>query len=400
MRRATRYASSLMLRRPTALVAVAAATLAVVAATLDARGASRDVGRGAVSSTAGATAGTPVSSAPRGLRVAGNRLVDRNGRVVRFHGVNRSGTEYACVQGWGIFDGPSDARSVKTIAAWHVNAVRIPLNEQCWLGINGVNPAYGGANYRRAIVRYVGLLHQHGMYAELSLMWAAPGTYRATYQSAAPNVDHSPAFWASLARTFRNDPNVILAPWGETIVNAECFLKGGVCEATFGPNNDRYRVAGMQQAVNVMRNAGYRGVIAIPGLNYANDLSKWLSHTPRDPRRQLIAEAHVYGKNVCDEVACFNRTFAPVARHVPLIFGETGETYDASSCEPSYIRKIVRWADAHKVGYFAWTWNTWDNCSALISDFLRGRPHNAYAAWVKMHYALRRADARRLHRKP
>ena len=31
------------------------------------------------------------------------------GSQVLFQGVNRSGTEYACVQGWGIFDGPNNA---------------------------------------------------------------------------------------------------------------------------------------------------------------------------------------------------------------------------------------------------------------------------------------------------
>ena len=93
------------------------------------------------------------SSAERGLHVSGNKLLDSKGRLVHFRGVNRSGTEYACIQGWGIFDGPNGAASVRPMAKWHVNAVRIPLNEQCWLGINGVKPQYGGASYRRAIVR-------------------------------------------------------------------------------------------------------------------------------------------------------------------------------------------------------------------------------------------------------
>jgi endoglucanase len=334
------------------------------------------------------------AAAAKRLRVAGNRLIDANGRTVRFHGVNRSGTEYACVQGWGIFDGPSDARSVRAIASWHVNAVRVPLNEHCWLGINGIKSQYGGANYRRAIVRYVRLLQRYGMYVELSLMWAAPGSYRATYQPGAPDADHAPLFWRSLAATFKNDPNVILAPWGETIVSARCFLRGGVCEATYGPNNERYRTAGMQQAVDVMRRAGYRGVIAIPGVNYANDLSQWLAFMPRDPLRQLIAEAHVYGKNVCQDASCFERTIAPVARRVPVIFGETGETYDGSTCGSANISKIVEWADRRKVGYFAWTWNTWGNCSALIADFYTTKPFSQYAAWVKAHYRVRRVDAR------
>lgn len=380
-------------RRILHVLGVAAASVAILGATR----AAATVPTAHVAATSAPVAkAVSRGAAARGLRVSGNRLLDRNGRVVRFHGVNRSGTEYACVQGWGIFDGPNDARSVKAIASWHVNAVRIPLNEQCWLGINGIKPAYGGVNYRRAVVNYVRLLHRYGMYAELSLMWAAPGTHRATYQPAAPNADHSPAFWASLARTFRNDPNVILAPWGEPIVDAKCFLSGG-CEATFGPNNARYKVAGMQQAVDIMRRAGYRGVIAIPGLNYANDLSKWLSHKPRDRRRQLVAEAHIYGKNVCADVACFDRTLRPVARRVPLIFGETGETWDASSCDADHIAAFVRWADAHRVGYLTWTWNTWGNCHALIASFA-GTPFSRYGAWVKRHYTVTRSAARRIPR--
>ena len=143
---------------------------------------------------AGSAVGAP--SAQKGLHVVGNKLLDSKGRKVHFRGINRSGTEYACIQGWGIFDGPNGAKSVRAIASWHVNAVRIPLNEQCWLGINGVKPAYGGASYRQAIVRYVNLLHRHNMYAELSLMWAGPGTTKATYQPSAPDADHSPAFTA------------------------------------------------------------------------------------------------------------------------------------------------------------------------------------------------------------
>lgn len=324
-----------------------------------------------------------------GLHVSGNRILDKAGRQVLFQGVNRSGTEYACIQGWGIFDGPSDARSVAAIASWHVNIVRIPLNEDCWLGINGVKPQYAGANYRRAIVNYVNLLHRYGIYAELSLIWAAPGTDKAGYQSGAPDEDHSPAAWASIAKTFKDDPDVILAPWGETVVDANCFLRGGFCGATWGPKNIPYRVAGMQQAVTVMRHAGYGGIIAIPGIVYANDLTQWLSHMPRDPRHQLIAEAHVYGGQVCDAVACFQKTYAPVARRVPLIFGEVGENYDNKDCGSSHISTIVDWADAHHVGYEAWAWDTWRNCGILISNYA-GKPYSAYGAWIRAHYLKRR----------
>jgi hypothetical protein len=321
----------------------------------------------------------------RGLHVSGNRIVNSSGRQVVLQGINRSGTEYACVQGWGIFDGPNDAASVQAIASWHVNIVRVPLNEDCWLGINGIKPQYGGADYRRAIVGYIQLLHRYGIYAEVSLIWAAPGSYRATYQSGAPDEDHAPSVWASVAATFKHDPYVILAPWGETDVDANCFLDGGVCEATYGSKNIPYRIAGMQQAVTVMRKAGYEGIIAIPGISYANDLSQWLSHMPRDPRHQLIAEAHVYGRQACDDVPCFDANYAPVAHRVPVIFGEVGESYTSTDCGTKHISTIVDWADGHHIGYEAWAWDTWGNCGVLIRNY-RGQPYSAYGAWIRSHY--------------
>ncbi len=57
-----------------------------------------------------------------GIRVRGNRLVDGTGNAIHLQGVNRSGTEYACIQGWGIFDGPSDSSSVQAIASWNVTS--------------------------------------------------------------------------------------------------------------------------------------------------------------------------------------------------------------------------------------------------------------------------------------
>lgn len=141
----------------------------------------------------------------------------------------------------------------------------------------------------------------------------------------------------------------------------------------------------MQQAVDTIRAAGYRGVISIPGIDYANDLTQWLSHQPRDPLHQLIAEAHVYGKNVCSSTGCLNRTMAPVARRVPLIFGEVGETYDDSSCGSANISRFLPWATAHAAGYAAWTWDTWGNCESLISDYA-GKPANAYGAFVRSYY--------------
>lgn len=338
-------------------------------------------------------------AALNGLRVSGNQLVDGSSNVVHLQGVNRSGTEYACVQGWGIFDGPNDAASVKAITTWHANIVRVLLNEDCWLAINGIKSEYAGKNYRRAIVDYVNLLHRYGMYAEVSLIWGAPGKYKATYQPDAPDSDHSPAMWSSMASAFKNDPNVILAPWGETTVGWVCFMqKGCDDEATFGPHNKFYQTASMREAVDRMRAAGYKGVISIPCIDYANACGKidgkdyngstWLKSRPKDSLRQTIAEAHVYGKNLCETDSCFDSSMRPITKVVPMIFGETGETYDGSGCKPQYIVTFLNWADAHGVGYEAWTWDTWGGCGVLIKNY-GGAPGPQWAAWVKKHYLSR-----------
>src|SRR3989454_12652249 len=130
------------------------------------------------------TGGTPT------VRVQGNQLVDSAGRALRLRGVNRSGTEYACAQGWGIFDGPSDSASVQAIASWRATVVRVPLNETCWLGINAVASAYSGDNYRRAIADYVALLNRTGLVVILDLHWSAAGTAKALGQAPMPNREH------------------------------------------------------------------------------------------------------------------------------------------------------------------------------------------------------------------
>src|SRR5947207_11737414 len=134
------------------------------------------------------------------IQVSGNTLIDGSGAVVIPHGVNRSGTEYGCIQGTGIFDGPSDLASVQAMKSWtNLNMVRLPLNEDCWLAINGAPAAYAGANYQNAIANYVDLLTQNGLYTILDLHWSAPGSMQATDQQPMRDADQSPTFWQEIA---------------------------------------------------------------------------------------------------------------------------------------------------------------------------------------------------------
>lgn len=314
-------------------------------------------------SQAASTART-TTTAPIELHVSGHHLVDAGGRVVQLNGFSHSGSEYACAQGWGIFDGPVGNAAIDAMTTWHPHVVRLPLNEDCWLGINGVKRKYGGQRYRSAIKSYVERLEHHGLDVDLELHWSAPGRTLATGQSPMPDADHSPALWQSVARTFGGDDAVVFELFNEPYgVSWSCWLHG----CTVGG----YQAAGMQTLLDAIRETGANNVVLAGGLGWSNDLSKWLAHKPHDPLHQLGAVAHVYNFSGCNDAACWQHKYAKVARHVPVVTTELGD----NSCSGGYVRAYMRWADSHGISYLAWTWNTW-NCKtgpAIISTY-SGRP--------------------------
>lgn len=320
-----------------------------------------------------------------GLHVSGNTIVDGAGQPVRVLGVDRSGTEYQCIHNNGIFDGPSDAASVQAIASWHTNAVRVPLNEDCWLGINGAPAAYSGATYQQAIVNYVNLLNQYGLIAILDLHWNAPGSQQATGQQPMPDQDHAPAFWTSVANTFKGNSSVIFDLYNEpypdsnqdTTAAWQCWLDGGSCPGV------SFQAAGMQELVNTVRNTGAMNIIMLGGLEYSNDLSQWLAYKPQDSTSNLAASWHVYNFNACNNTSCYDSQVAPVLQQVPVIAGEIGE----NDCAHGFIDTLMSWLDAHNGNYLGWAWDTFDCSSfpALISDY-NGTP-TAFGIGLKNHLA-------------
>ena len=219
-----------------------------------------------------------------GLQVVGNQLVNANNQAVVLHGVNRSGLEYACIQGWGIFDGDdvmSDDLQVPLMKTWGINEVNLGLNEDCWLGINGVASAYGGTSYISAVQHEVATLESYGIYPVINLFWEAPGSTKATDQIAMPDNDHAPALWQSVANTFKNDPRVIFRlkeepyPAGNTDGSAawQCWKNGDVQYAASGSLSpistttnctEGYRTVGMQSLINIIRGTGATNVAIKP----------------------------------------------------------------------------------------------------------------------------------------
>ena len=333
---------------------------------------------GVVTVLAGLPSAAPAATVAPALGVSGTQIITGTGTPAQLNGVNRSGTEYACAQGWGIFDGPNDQASVTAIASWHVHIVRVPLNEDCWLGINGVSSAYGGMNYRRAIYAYVRLLEQNGMNVILDLHWSAPGTQLALGQQKMPDADHAPAFWRSVSKWFGQDRAVLLDLYNEPHdISWSCWRRG--CTV------DGWKAVGMQKLVTVVRNAGAQNVLLIGGIGWSGDLTQWQANMPSDPMHQLVASWHVYNFGSCTTQSCWNANVAGVGGAVPILLGEFGET----DCVHTFVDSLMAWADGVGIGYVAWTWDDWPGCNGptLILNY-SGAP-TGYGQGVHDHFVSR-----------
>ena len=330
------------------------------------------------------------ASVPLSIAIDGNHFVNGTGQTIRLLGVDRPGTEYACEQGWADSDGDDTALAAASdaaaIAAWHANAVRVPLNEDCWLGINR-QPSYGTVSgYRQVVQQFVADLNSDGIYAILDLHWSAPGSTVADGQRPMPD-DHSVAFWSSVADAFKANPAVLFDAFNEPYspaadypvdaasypVSWSCWQDGGCTVPVTGdridPGTDppTYTAVGMQTLVDAIRETGASEPILLGGLAYANDLSGWITHEPTDPDHQLGASFHNYEGEACSTLTCWNDQVAPVAAQVPVVTGEFDEN-QCPTASDGFDQSYMDWADETGVSYLAWGWFVSTPCDYQLID--------------------------------
>jgi hypothetical protein len=319
----------------------------------------------AATAAPGAATVNDAASAPMPV-VSGNRIVDaRSGTTWVPHGVNWPSFEYACIQGWGYSSSGTTAAAAAAMARWGINVVRIPLNEDCWLGTLSWSGGRTTAGYRTAVANWVQTLNAAGLAVILDLHWTSPTAGNATGQRAMAD-SRSLDFWGSVAAEFANNRSVIFDAFNEPYsrwndaTNSwafnqtwSCWENGG-CQAptaddTQALTSGHFTTVGMSALVGAIRDAGARQPIMLGGLDYANDLSGWLTHRPSDS--QLIASWHAYKTQAC-QATCRESVIAPLAKTVPVIIGEFGQTDGGHD----YLDTLMSWADAHGIGYSPWAW--------------------------------------------
>jgi endoglucanase len=341
-------------------------------------------------------------------------LADGTGAVVRLHGADFSGTEYSCLYG-AIFDGgsvPANQATLTEMKSWHINAVRVPLNEDCWLGINGVPAATAGSAYQAAIRQWVSLLEQNEMYVILDLHWAAPGSDEANGQLGMADADHAPTFWTQVATAYAADDNqVIFDLFNEPfITDWDCWFNGGTCATD--SNSATYMTAGMKTLLASVRGAGANNVAIMGGLGYSSDFAMWLDEVEQLPANSNVAISwHTYSdqneQTSCPSEydgysgTCANGSATATAYGIPpllaagypLIVGEVGIPADSATPAnytatqdqmlATWLDNMLTWLDGQQQNYLAWDWSL--DSGPLLVTGSDGSPTMYFGQTYKTH---------------
>jgi endoglucanase len=355
-------------------------------------------------------------------------IVDGSGKIVQLHGADRSGTEFSCLYG-GFFDGPADQTGINAMLAWNIDAVRVPLNADCWLAINGAPAAYSGAAYQAAISTWVNLITSNGMVAIVDLHWTAPGTYLANAQTPMADADHAPMFWSQVAKMFASNGSVIFDLFNEPyITDWTCWVSGGECAEWNGTSatGSTYMVAGMASLLQAVRNAGAENVVIMGGLSYSSDMSQWVASVNSIPTlpaplngisiKNVAVSWHAYDFNseqsgcpsqyngystTCNSAAvtAMNTNATDVlAAGFPLIIGESGiSAFSTASAMPftssqiteleTWYDNLLTWAEGQGQSYLAWSWNT-DTDPILLTSYDGGAPTPYFGVTYQAHLKM------------
>jgi aryl-phospho-beta-D-glucosidase BglC (GH1 family) len=315
-------------------------------------------------------------------------IEDGTGKTIVLHGVDESGSENYCLT-WGPpavvlspSDGPSplDQTSITAMKSWGINAVRIPLNEDCWLGINGVDASVGGANYQAPIKQAVDLITQtNSMAVILDLHMSAPGTTAAKAQGTMPDVDHSVQFWQQVAAAYASNGQVIFDLFNEPVMMSgtmdqqfQCLKNGSTAPSSGDCPMVNFAVAGMQQLVTTVRGAGANNLIMVGGTGYASKLNLWTQYVPTDTLTppNIAASWHVYDDQggcttdpattlttLCDPTTGLGAQSVLSAGY-PIVVGETGYySCTTGTTGSTWWPLFLSWCETQDIGQVAWSWS-------------------------------------------
>lgn len=381
------------------------------------------------------------------IHVDGNRLLNERGQAIQLRGVSLMGMEYIAIKGLNP-DNPNHSVVDSTWAAlhrWRINAVRIPLNEDSYLGLKCVAPFTGpaykkagvirdadpGHNYKSTLKKMVDRATRQGLYVILDLSWSAPNdaqnqvgtisTQCATDMNPLPDADNAIDFWKQVASAYRDYPNVMfelfndpyIDQWqyfaGDDVAAWKALRDGAIVDSylPLWPTHERHtwQSAGMQKLVDAVRRTGATNVILLGGLARSSDLDMWLKYKPIDPLGQTAAAWHAFPSdkykwdNPCYShpgSRCDDRAYA-IAKNImdanyPVVVTEFGDMNADGTTGAPFASALLPHLDALGISYLGWAFTVSTlSTNRLIKDNF-GTPTDGYGQYVRAHYLCRARD--------
>ena len=309
-----------------------------------------------------------------------HQLVNGSGNPIRLHR-GRPGRGRVGLCGRGRVRHPAQLRhavgSIAAMKSWKINSVRLPLNEDCWLGINLPYPSSGGPPTGRPSwpVRGRPQRGRAGGDSRPPLGCAGHVSWQPVGRSW-PTRDHSPNFWSSVAATFKGHPGVVFDLFNEPRhLSFACLVHGGC--AVNGT-----KVAGYNQLISDVRDTGATNVIMVAGIDFAANPSGFKTTCPTTRSASWPSR--------CTSITSMRRkspaTWSKWVRmgllaKAPFVTGELGKR----DCTAKFIDTYMSWADAHGVSYLAWAFNS-GPCNGPYLIDANGDP-TPYGAGYKAHLA-------------
>jgi len=375
------------------------------------------------------------------IHIDGNKFRNERGETVQLRGVSLMGGEYTAINGWRPEDPFGDSVNTftwKALHDWHVNSIRITLNETSYLGIKCVTaytgPAYNkpgkvqesdpGHNYRTRLKEIVDRATHERLYVILVLNYSAPNDPQnqvdqvsaqcATEFNPLPDRDHSIDFWTQLASEYQTYPNVIFELFDNpyidqwryfkgTKVDAWTALRDGISINSYSPllpttKKHMWQSVGMQEILNAIRQTGARNTVlqcGLPGV----DLNLWLVYKAADPIKQTAAAWHVFpSKNSkwgdecyphpswCDDRA-YSFVNTILSQGYPVVVTQFADRSADGTVGAPFASSLLPKLDDMGVSYVAWQFKPDNEKFATLIRDRTGTPTDGYGKYVKAHYA-------------
>ncbi len=389
-----------------------------------------------------------IASKELSIRVDGSSLKNQRNEIIQLRGVSIMGMEYVAINGYTISGRkdndpfPNVFESIWTaLHRWHINSLRIPLNEVSYLGIRCVTeytgPAYGKPgivqesdpwhNYRSRLREVINRATMEGLYIIIDLHWSAPDdpqnkvdsvtTQCPTDFNPLPDISHAIDFWKAVATDYKDYPNVIFELFNNPYIDQWRHFSGNEISAwqafrdgtlvnSYLPlwptiKNHNWQSAGIQQLVDAVRSTGATNVVLAGGLARSSNLDSWLTYKPSDPLNQLAAAWHAFpstGSTWGDKcysypgIWCDDRAYsyaaAIISANYPVIVTEFADRNASGTIGAPFASALLPRLDAMGISYLGWTFVAATQDYILIKDDL-GTPTDGYGEYVKAHYTCR-----------